>query len=434
MNVLLFTIVVSVVTGLIFGLVPAVRVTSRDVSASLRDDAGERIGARRRFGLTGILVSGQVAVPLLLLTVASVFMESLVRARSADPGLAWRDVSFTQVSLQPLGLGFVESMAMWELIEDRLEALPEVGRATVASRLPAALRGTSTLLVGSGITGVDVPTEVPWNVVSTDFFEVLEIPILYGRAFSDTDAGGTEVAIVSEAMARAYWGRTDLVGEMFRPENDPDNPVEIVGVVGDVAVQWVGESATPSFYRPIVQWGAGRPHFVYHAQAPSAQTIAAVTGAIRAVDSRILVLRASTLRDHFGDRLERARLAGVVLSALGALALLLSVLGIYGVVSFAVSRRQREVGIRMALGAGRDSVVRLFIRDVAGVVIGGAVVGLAVSLPAGRFIGQEFTGAAGSLWLLVLLAAGLVGTALLATLAPAMRAANTDPRDTLRQE
>jgi ABC-type antimicrobial peptide transport system permease subunit len=140
------------------------------------------------------------------------------------------------------------------------------------------------------------------------------------------------------------------------------------------------------------------------------------------------------LRDHFGDRLERARLAGVVLSALGALALLLSVLGIYGVVSFAVSRRQREVGIRMALGAGRDSVVRLFIRDVAGVVIGGAVVGLAVSLPAGRFIGQEFTGAAGSLWLLVLLAAGLVGTALLATLAPAMRAANTDPRDTLRQE
>jgi macrolide transport system ATP-binding/permease protein len=153
-----------------------------------------------------------------------------------------------------------------------------------------------------------------------------------------------------------------------------------------------------------------------------------VTGALRAVDSRILMPRASTLRGHFGDRLERARLAGVILSAL---ALLLSVLGIYGVVSFAASRRQREVGIRMALGAGRDSVVRLFIRDVAGVVIGGAVVGLGVSLPAGRFIGQEFTGAAGSPWLLVLLAAGLVGTALLA---PAMRAANTDPRDTLCQE
>jgi len=274
-KVLAFTAAVSIVAGLLFGLVPALRVTSRDVTASLKDDARERIGSRRRFGLTGGLVASQVAVSLLLLAVGSVFLESLVRARVADPGLAYKDAGYLQVSLLPLGLGFIETQSILGLLEERLEALPAIERVTMAAQLPAAQRGLSTLLVGSGVTGIDEPAEVPWNVVPPDYFDVLEIPIVHGRSFADTDAGGAEVAIVSETMALAYWGRTDLVGEFLRSENAPNDPVEIVGVVGDVAVQTLGEAPSPSFYRPSANgepdrrsWWFERPALCHRRSGP----------------------------------------------------------------------------------------------------------------------------------------------------------------------
>ena len=165
---------------------------------------------------------------------------------------------------------------------------------------------------------------------------------------------------------------------------------------------------------------------------PSA--LGAAEEAIRAVDGRILILRSSTLENHFGDTLQRRRIAGAILTGLGGLALVLTVLGVCGVVSFSVSRRKREVGIRIALGAGSESVVRLFIRDVAVVVVGGATAGLAISLPASRFVGKQLTGGSGSPWLIAMIAAGLIATALVATLAPALRATRTDPTNTLRQE
>lgn len=432
-SVLAFTAAISMLTGLVFGLVPALRVTSRDVGASLRDEAGLKIGARGRFGLTGILVVGQVAVSLLLLAVASVFVESLARARGADPGIAWERTSFAQVSLAPLELDFPSRMAMYERIEEEIEAIPEISEATMAAMLPAAQFGTSTLLVGSGVSGIDTPTEVAWNVVTEDYFEMLEVPVLHGRAFGAADGGGAEVALVSEAMARAYWGRSDVVGEFFHHENSPDTPVEIVGVVGDIVVRTLGEAPTPSFYRPSAQWGLGNPSVLFLTESHGS-AVAAIRETLRAIDPRILLLRTSEMETHLGDTMVRQRLAGVVLTTLGLLALLLAVLGVYGVVSFAVSQRQREVGIRIALGAGQHSVVRLFVRDVAGVVIAGALIGLAVAIPAGRLIGQEFTGAAGSPVLIVGVGALLVSTALLATLIPAVRASRTDPRDTLRQE
>ncbi len=364
---------------------------------------------------------------------ASVFVDSLVRAHTADPGIAYEDAGYVQVSLRPLDLGFVETQSILDLIEERLEALPVIERVTLAAQLPAAQRGSSTLLVGAGLTGIDKPTEVPWNVVPPDYFDLLEIPIIHGRSFADADAGGSDVAIVSEAMALAYWGRTDLVGEFLRSEAAPDDPVEIVGVVADVAVRALGEAPTPSFYRPFKQWGAGSPFLLLRASGPVPLALGAAAEVIRAVDGRILILRSSTMENHFGDTLQRRRIAGFVLAGLGGLALVLAVLGVYGVVSFSVSRRRREVGIRMALGAGRESVVRLFVRDVA-VVLVGALAGLAISLPVSRFVVQQFTGGPGSLWLIAVIAAGLIATALVATLAPALRAARTDPTETLRQE
>ena len=173
---------------------------------------------------------------------------------------------------------------------------------------------------------------------------------------------------------------------------------------------------------------------MFEAETTSDRAITSVRATIREMDPRILILAASSLRDHLGDTLERQRMVGTMLGGLGGLALLLAVLGIYGVVSFAVSQRRHEVGIRIALGAGRDSVVRLFVRDVSAVVIAGSVVGLLLSIPVGRMVALLFTGTTASPLATAGVAALLVVTALAATVIPALRAARTDPTNALRQE
>lgn len=431
-NVLLFTVVMSAVTGLVFGLLPAMRVSHRDVSISLREDAATTIGARRRFGLTGLLVVGQVAMSLLLLAMASVFLESLVRAQGADPGFATENTAYVQISTRPLETSGEAARLLYQQLEGRLEALPEVGAVALATQLPAAQRGTTTLLLGAALDGVDAPTEIPWNAVSPDYFDVMSVPLLHGRPFEDSDITGPTVALVSAAMARTYWGRTDVVGEMYRSENSPDEPVEVVGVVGDVAVRALGEVPTPSLY--WAQGALGTSILVFQAEGDVARAIAAVNSAILDLDPRILLLGSASFREHLGGTLGRQRLVGTLLGAMGGLALLLAVLGVYGVVSFAVSRRRKEVGIRIALGARRDSVVQLFVRDVAAVVVAGSLVGLALAIPAGALIGQLFTGGAGNPLTTVLVASVLVATSLIATVIPALRAARTDPTEALRQE
>ena len=427
-----FTLMMSVTTGLVFGLIPALRATRRDVNATLRDAAASGLGRRRRITLTGALVSGQVAVSLLLLVVAGSFVESVMRARSADPGFDWERTAFVQVSAAQLGLDGAATLALFDQLEQRIETLPAVERATTSLMLPAAQFGTTTLLLGAEVSGADRPTEIPWNYVSPDYFEVLGIELLHGRLLEPSDVDGGDVAVVSEAFAQTYFGRSDVAGAEYRSEASPDVAREIVGVVSDATVRSLGESPTASIYWPI-DFAASRINFIVRASADPADVIAGMRAEIRAVDPRIMILGASTMGDHLGDTLMRQRLAGTLLAGLGGLALALAMLGIYGVVSFAVSRRRYEVGIRIALGAGGDSVVRLFVRDVAGVVLVGSLVGAALSVPGRGLVGQ-FTGSAGSPAVTAGVAALLLMTSVIATLLPAVRAARTDPTSALRQE
>ena len=433
LSVYLFAFAAAVGTGLVFGLLPALRATASGVAGSLRDDGTAVIGARRRFGLTGLLVAGQVAASLLLLSVAGVFLESLGRARGADPGFDWTRTGYATVSIQALDLDREAAALLHERMLERIEGLPEVTGVSVALRRPGGMFGTTTLLMGSQLGGVDRPTEVAWNSVSPSFFDVMGVPVLAGRTFTETDLDGPTRAVVSEAMARTWWGRTDIVGESYRAENDPENPVEIIGVVGDVPVRTLGEAEQPSLY--WVNGGTGAyVEYLFASAGEPERAISAIRAAISEVDDRVLVLDAAPMRQFLGATLQRQRLAGNLLGGLGALALLLAVLGVYGVVSFAVSRRRHEVGIRIALGAGRESVVALFARDVAAVVLVGGVLGLALAVPLAGAVGRFFTGSAGTPLSPVGAALLLVATALVATVVPAMRATRTDPTNALRQE
>jgi putative ABC transport system permease protein len=431
-RVLLFALLTSITTGLLFGLLPALRVISGSVVGVLRDDAASVLGARRRFGLTGLLVAGQVALSVLLLAVAGVFVESLVRAQSADPGFAWEPLALLYVSTQPLALDAEAAPLLHDRLGERLRSIPGVTGVTSASVLPAQARGTTTLLLGSGTGGVDRPSEIPWNVVAPGYFDILGIDVVAGRAFVQDDLEGPRVAIVSEAMARTYWGRSDVVGEHYRAQNAPDRPVEIVGVAADVPVRRLGEPPSPALYWPSA--GAGYAYYLLETSGSPTEVLPAARAAVREIDARILVLDASTMRAHLGDTLTRQRLTGSLLAGIGGFALVLAMLGLYGVVSYAVSRRRSEVGIRMALGAARPAVVALFVRDVAGVVIAGGLLGLALAVPAVRLIGVSFTGGGTGSTAAPLAAALLLATALVATVLPARAAARVDPTRALRPE
>lgn len=432
-KVAMFAATLSVAAGLVFGLIPALRATGRDVNATLRNDASARLGAQRRFGLTGSLVAGQVAASLLLVALAGVFVQSLGRAQAADVGFNWEETAYAQVNISPLGLEGEAATGAMDRLEERLEALPMITAVSRSMMLPAAQFGTTTLLLGAAIDGTDRPVEIPWNVVSPDFFSLLDIPLLDGRLLTDLDAEGARVAVVSESFAMTYFGRPDVVGEVYRSEGDPETPVEIVGVVGDAVVRALGESPTPSLYWPLI-FSSSRMNLVFRYEGESAEALGAAQAAIKEVDSRIMVLRTQSMEDHLGATLVQQRLTGIVLSALGVLALVLAMIGVYGVVSVAVSQRRREVGIRIALGAASESVIGLFVRDIAAVVIVGAVIGCALAIPAASAAGRMFTGTPGTSLLAVGASGLLLLSSLLATVVPAARATSTDPTEALREE
>jgi predicted permease len=427
-----FTALMAIGTGLIFGLFPALRATRRDVNATLRDDASAGLGARRRFGLTGLLVTGQVAVSVLLLALAGVFVDSYARAQSADPGIDYERTAHIQINTTMTGLEGEAALGLLQQLEERMRALPMIDHTTSALMLPAAQFGTTTLLLGAEVDGADRPTEIPWNYVTSDYFEVMGVELVEGRLFEASDVD-VDVAVVSEAFARTYYGRTDVAGRTYRSEGSPDQPREIIGVVSDAAVRALGESPVPSIYWPL-DFAFSRTNLLFAYQGDASEAIGAVQDAVRSTDGRIMILGAASMEEHLGDTLTQQRMVSVLLAALGSLALLLAMLGVYGVVSFAVSRRRQEVGIRIALGAARDSVVALFVRDVAAVVIIGALLGGALALPVSRLSAELFTGTGGNLAMSGVAAVVLLLTSLGATIVPAMRATRTDPTNALRQE
>jgi predicted permease len=425
-----FTIAMSVLTGVVFGLVPAMRAMRRDVTATLRDDAAGF--GRRRLSMTGTLVAGQVAVSLVLLAAAGTFVAGLARAQGTDPGFNWESTGFVQISAAPLGLEDEATLALYDQIEDRIASLPGVDGVTTSLMLPASLLGTTTLLLGADVTGADRPTEVPWNYVSAAYFDVLDIELLHGRLLEDSDRDVPGAALVSEAFAMTYFGRPDVVGRTYRSEGNPDVPLEIIGVVENTIARALGEPPTPTIYWPL-DFAYPRVNFIVKVDGDASTALAGMRDVIRQVDPRIMVLEASSMGDHLGDTLQRERLASSVLAGLGGLALLLAMLGVYGVVSFAVSRRRREVGIRIALGAGAESVVGLFVREVGVVVAAGAMIGVGLSIPLGRVL-NAVAGFGGNPAVTAGVTLLLLTTSLLATVVPARRAARTDPTTALRQE
>ena len=433
-RVLTFTLVVSLLTGLLAGLVPALQSTHLELVPALKSDAGGA-GTKKRLRLRSGLLVAQIAFSMLLLIVAGLFARTLTHARSIDPGFDPRGVHIASIDLGLANYDSATGRRVAETILERARAIPGVQSTAMSAKLP--LDGGGMGLGGIQVTGRTPPDEragwrMDWNVVTPGYFAVMGIPLVRGRDFAASDRDGTAaVAILNETFAAALFPGEDPVG---RTVSNDGRPVTIVGVARNAKYRTLGEVPRNFIYVSLGQWYMGRTNLLV--KAPGALAVTApVRRVVADIDPNLPILHQQTMVEQTATSLFPQRVALYVAGGLGFVALLLALLGIYGVTAFSVAQRTREIGVRVALGAQRTHVLALVVRQ--GLVLAGIgiTVGSLAAFGATRLIGNLLYGvpptdpvAFGTA------AAVLAFAALAASWVPARRAARVDPIIALRSE
>ena len=430
-RVMLFAAALALVTGILFGLAPALKATRPDLVSSLRDEGSITALGRRRFGLRNVLVVVQVAVSVVLLFGAGLLVRSFLNAQRTDVGFAVDGVAMMTTDTSHPGYESEQSRALYRELEERVQALAGVTHAAITAPPPLTPFGGSSTLVIDGYAdanGTDA-VEVRWQSVSPNYFQTLSIPILHGRSFNETDReDGRRVAIVNETMARMYWAESDVVGKRFRFQSSEDSWVEIIGVAARTKVRTVGESQIALFYRPISQGAGMRYTVVARGSLPASAMVAPMRRTLRELDTNLPVLDSGTMSEHIGEALMGARLGAWMMAAAGVLALLLAALGLYGVVAFIVSQRTLEVGVRVALGARSSQVVSMIVKEMMFVVGIGIASGIVLALLGAPVLASLLHGVEPTdLSTTFIVGVVLLAVTVLASWLPARRAARMDP-------
>ena len=443
-RVLAFTFGISLVTGIVFGLVPAVRASRLDLNDVLREGGRGGVGTSA-FGLghhqlRKLLISAELALSLVLLIGAGLLIRSYQRITNANPGFDPARVLSVRVALPGFKYNNPDAIiAFYKRLEDRLAALPGVEHVGSNYLLPL-----SSVALGWEPITVDgyVPKAAGEDLiiassgyVSPDYFRAMGIPLLKGRYFDDRDIrGAPDVAIVDDKLAERFWPGQDPLGKRMR-RGDSGPWRTVVGVVADTKEYEVdGEPPITAFY-PNRQLGVGTRYLVIKTRADVAGISSAVTREVQALDADLPVFDVNTMDERLADSLARRRFSMFLLVVFAVCASLLAAIGIYGVVSFWVSQRTRELGIRAALGARQADIMQLVIRQVVVLVVVGITVGLAASFGLTRVMSSLLFGVSATDGVTYGLLAALLGiVALVATYVPARRAAGVPPIVALRHD
>jgi len=438
LRVLAFTMGVAVLTGLLFGLAPALRATRVSPNNVLKEHA--RGVAAGRFGLGRVLVTGQVALSLVLLVGAGLFLGTLRNLLSTDLGFSRHNILLVRAAMMQSNVPKAQRPRVYREIVERLRAIPGVSSASSSLLTPISGDAWNNVVSPEGYTSKGKDDRlVYFNRVSPGYFATMRTPLLLGRDFSEhDDAGAPKVMLINESAARRFFGLANPIAKTIRAESSPgkQDVYQVIGVVRDAKYEEVNEDLHLSAYLACAQdtepWS--EVTFEVRSERPVEAVIPPVRAAVGEVN-RGISLEFRNFETQVNESLLQPRMVALLSAFFGGLALLLAMIGLYGVTAYGVARRQAEIGIRMALGAQPGSVVWLVLREVAGMLAIGTVLGLGASLTAGRLVASLLYGVKPYDAAPLAIAAVVLGIATgIAAYLPAHRAARLDPMAALREE
>jgi putative ABC transport system permease protein len=441
-RVMVFTLVVSVTTGVLFGLVPALQTSRTDLTESLKEGGrGSGEGARRN-RVRGVLVVSELAVAVVLLVGAGLLIQSLWRLRQVKPGFQSDHVLTFNVAVPEVKYDGAKQVQFFEDLKSRLQALPGVQAAAFVEPLP--LGGDHFTLSfeteGRPIAKGDQPS-ADFFLVDPGYFQTMGIPQIKGRNFTDRDQHKTsQVIIVSETFARQFFPGEDPIGKRIKPgistfEDEKSQMREIVGVVGDVKNQSLALDPKPAFYVPHSQVPFSQMVVVLKTSTEPQSLIPTVTKEVASMDKELPVFGAKTLDEYLAASIAAPRFNTTLLAIFASVALVLTIVGLYGVMSYSVAQRTNEIGIRMALGAQTRDVLSMIVRQGLLLVLLGLAIGLAGAFGLMKLISSLLFGVTTKdPWTFAAVAGLLAAVALLACYLPARRATKVDPMEALRYE
>jgi predicted permease len=439
-RVFAYAAVAALLTGTLVGVWPALRAGRADVNVMLHGGGRSDTAGVSRHRLRSVLVVAQVAGSLVLLIVAGLFVRSLMRAQRAYLGFDPDHV--LNVTLDPKEVGYDEARTknFYRDLEARVRALPGVQAVSLAFSVPmgAMNDGGPIYVEGHTLAPGQQPPVVIFNHIDAHYFDTMRVPLLRGRAFRENDDEKAPlVAIVNQTMAHQFWPNEDPIGKRFSLKSATGPFVEIVGVTGDGKYVFIGWDKEPYFYVPQAQNYTSYRTLQLRSSVPPETLITQVQSEVRALDPNMPVSDVETMRRSLagGNGFFIFQIGAILAAAMGLLGLTLAVVGVYGVVSFAASQRTHEIGIRMALGAGRRDILRLILRQGLALVVGGVLSGVLLAWALTRSMATLLIGVSPTDALTFVTATLLLGgIGLWACYTPARRAMRLDPMVALRYE
>jgi predicted permease len=437
-----------VLSTVVFGLAPAAKLSKPDLVSGLKETTGMGTagGSRRLFAGRNILVMTQVALSLTLLTAAGLFLRSAQRAAQVSPGFRLENGVLIEVDASLAGYNEARGRSTYQRLLDRLRAVAGVESASLAATVPFGM-----ISLGRGIQKAGETTEKPiharLNIIGEDYFRTLGIPVLRGREFGpqEMQAGSAkQIAIIDQTAAQRLWPNQNPLGQRLHmsPEGtDPAREVEIVGVVGGIHENIVGQAVEPHLYLPFGQRYLSDLNFHLKIAAmgsdAEARLLDTVRREVRAEDNKLPVLNFKTMKQHMEASMDLwiVRTGATMFTIFGAVAMFLAVIGLYGLKAYTVSQRTREIGIRMALGAAAGENLRMILKEGLVLTLVGVAAGIALSLGLGKLLAgmlYEVSGADPVIFSVTPLL--LIAVSMVACYLPARRAARVDPMVALRDE
>jgi predicted permease len=434
-RVLAFTILASAIAGVMFGLLPALQATRASVVETIKNENADG-GPTGRFTTRNLLVIGQVAVSLTLLITSALFLRSMQARATIDPGFGHAPAGMVWIGIPADRYDATQQRLLVERVEARMARIPGVLSVGATDNIllnPLSQNGKRIRVPGVTPPKGQTAFDVDYAAADTGYLGAIGLALVRGRGFTAADTrDAPRVAVINEAMAQKFWPGKDAVGQTFSTDSAT---YRVVGVTRTAKVRTLGEEPRPFMLAPLAQEFSVSMMVVARTTGDADRTATQMLAALREVDPAIMAIQVKTMEKHLAAMLLPARLGAMAFTLFAALALALAVLGVYGVVSYAVARRTREVGIRLAVGAQPTTVVRLLMREGFVLVIAGAAIGLVFGLGAAQILRSLLFGV-GSADPLTFVGAPLVlvSAGAIAAFLPARRASRVDPASVLRAE